>query len=204
LGFTYSPGIGNNGVNFLTTKLDYRKYLKIGREYNFVYRFSGGFSEGKQSQNFFLGGTSGWLNYRTRNGLRVRNLEDIYFSSFELPMRGAYYYERVGNRFFINNLEFRFPLIRYFLMGWPLPIGFQDIRGALFTDIGSAWYDSNFKGASSTGGNLPALKDIFLGYGIGARMNLGFFIFRFDVAWSTDLANYTHGPYYYISLGPEF
>jgi outer membrane protein assembly factor BamA len=119
-------------------------------------------------------------------------------------MRGAYYYERVGNRFFINNLEFRFPLIRYFLMGWPLPIGFQDIRGALFTDIGSAWYDSDFKGASATGGAVPALKDIFLGYGIGARMNLGFFVFRFDVAWSTDLANYTHGPYYYISLGPEF
>ena len=204
VGLTYSPGIGNNGVNFFTAKLDYRKYLKIGREYNFVYRFSGGLSEGKQSQNFFLGGTSGWLNYKTRNGLRVRNLEDIYFSSFELPMRGAYYYERVGNRFFINNLEFRFPLIRYFLMGWPLPIGFQDIRGALFTDIGSAWYDNDFKGASATGGAVPALKDIFLGYGIGARMNLGFFVFRFDVAWSTDLANYTHGPYYYISLGPEF
>ncbi len=204
VGLTYSPGIGNNGVNFFTAKLDYRKYLKIGRDYNFVYRFSGGLSEGKQSQNFFLGGTTGWLNYKTRNGLRVRNLEDIYFSSFELPMRGAYYYERVGNRFFINNLEFRFPLIRYFLMGWPLPIGFQDIRGALFTDIGSAWYDNDFKGASATGGAVPALKDIFLGYGIGARMNLGFFVFRFDVAWSTDLANYTHGPYYYISLGPEF
>ncbi|MCU0643648.1 MAG: hypothetical protein MUC94_05250 [bacterium] len=204
VGLTYSPGIGNNGVNFFTAKLDYRKYLKIGRDYNFVYRFSGGLSEGKQSQNFFLGGTTGWLNYKTRNGLRVRNLEDIYFSSFELPMRGAYYYERVGNRFFINNLEFRFPLIRYFLMGWPLPIGFQDIRGALFTDIGSAWYDNEFKGASATGGAVPALKDIFLGYGIGARMNLGFFVFRFDVAWSTDLANYTHGPYYYISLGPEF
>ncbi|MCI0494898.1 hypothetical protein L0Z72_07810 [candidate division KSB1 bacterium] len=204
VGLTYSPGIGNNGVNFFTAKLDYRKYLKIGRDYNFVYRFSGGLSEGKQSQNFFLGGTTGWLNYKTRNGLRVRNLEDIYFSSFELPMRGAYYYERVGNRFFIHNLEFRFPLIRYFLMGWPLPIGFQDIRGALFTDIGSAWYDNDFKGASATGGAVPALKDIFLGYGIGARMNLGFFVFRFDVAWSTDLANYTHGPYYYISLGPEF
>lgn len=204
IGLTYSPGVGNNGVNFVTAKLDYRKYLKIGREYNLVYRLSGGISEGKQSQNFFLGGTSGWLNYRTRDGLRVRNLEDIYFSSFELPMRGAYYYERVGNRFLLNNLEFRFPLIRYFLMGWPLPIGFQDIRGALFADIGSAWYDDDFKGASATGGAVPALKDIFLGYGIGARMNLGFFVFRFDIAWSTDLANYTHGPYYYISLGPEF
>ncbi len=204
LGINYSPGIGNNSINFLTVRLDYRKYLKIGREYNFVCRLSGGLSEGKQPQNFFLGGTSGWLNYRTRNGLRIRNMSDIYFSTFELPMRGGFYYERVGDRFFINNLEFRFPLIRYFLMGWPLPIGFQNIRGALFTDIGAAWYGNDFRGADATDGGWPALNDIFFGYGIGARMNLGFFVFRFDIAWSTDLANYTHGPYYYISLGPEF
>jgi len=204
LRLNYSPGIGAHSLNFVTMKLDYRKYFKLGREYNMVFRLAGGFSGGKNPNTFFLGGTSGWLNYRTRNGLRVRNIDDIYFSSFEVPMRGGYYYERVGNRFFINNLEFRFPLIRYFLMGWPIPIGFQNIRGALFTDIGAAWYDNNFRGVDATQGGLPALKDIFLGYGIGARMNLGFFVFRFDVAWSSDLANYTRGPYYYISLGPEF
>ena len=204
LGLNYSPGIGVNSFNFVTLKLDYRKYMKLGREYNFVFRLAGGFSEGKEPHTFFLGGTSGWLNYKTRNGLRVRNINDIYFSSFEVPLRGGYYYERLGDRFFINNLEFRFPLIRYFLMGWPLPIGFQNIRGSLFTDIGAAWYGNNFRGADATGGGVPALQDIFFGYGIGARMNLGFFVFRFDIAWSSDLANYTRGPYYYISLGPEF
>lgn len=204
IGLTYSPDIGANSINFVTMKLDYRKYMKIGREYNFVFRLSGGLSEGKQAQQFFLGGTSGWLNYKTRNGLRVSNMDDIYFSSFEVPMRGGYYYERTGNRFFINNLEFRFPLIRYFLMGWPLPIGFQNIRGVLFADTGAAWNGNDFKGSSATDGGWPALQDIFFGYGIGARMNLGFFVFRFDVAWSSDLANYTNGPFYYISLGPEF
>ena len=204
LGISYSPGIGNNGINFFTMKLDYRKYIKIGREYNLVARVTGGFSEGSQPQKFFLGGTSGWLNYKTNNGLRVLDMDDIYFSSFELPMRGGYYYERVGERFFINNLEFRFPLIRYFVMGWPLPIGFQNIRGSLFTDIGAAWSGNDFKGASSTDGGWLELNDIFFGYGIGARMNLGFFVLRFDVAWSSDLANYTNGPVYYISLGPEF
>ncbi|MFZ5517377.1 MAG: peptidase MA family metallohydrolase [Candidatus Zhuqueibacterota bacterium] len=204
IGLTYSPDIGANSINFLTMKMDYRKYLKIGRDYNFVFRLTGGLSEGSQAQQFFLGGTSGWLNYKTRNGLRVSDMDDIYFSSFEVPMRGGFYYERTGNRFFINNLEFRFPLIRYFLMGWPLPIGFQNIRGVLFADTGAAWNGSNFKGSSSTDGGWPALHDIFLGYGFGARMNMGFFVFQFDVAWSSDLANYTNGPYYYISLGPEF
>lgn len=204
LGLNYSPGVGSNSINFLTMKLDYRKYMQIGRDYDFVFRLAGGLSEGKQPHTFFLGGTSGWLNYKTRGGLRVADVSDIYFSSFEVPMRGAFYYERYGDRFFLNNLEFRFPLIRYFIMGWPLPIGFQDIGGTLFTDIGAAWYGNNFRGAKATDGAVPALQDIFFGYGIGARMNLGFFVFRFDIAWSSDLANYTNGPYYYISLGPEF
>ena len=202
--FRYSPGLGNNGIDFITLKMDYRKYFKIGKDYNFVYRISGGLSQGKQPQQFFLGGTSGWLNYHTQNGLRVANLEDIYFSTFELPMRGAYYYERVGNRFMLNNLEFRFPLIRYFILGWPLPIGFQNIRGVMFSDIGAAWYDNNFRGIDATGKGSPALNDIFLGYGFGARMNLGFLVLRFDIAWTSDIANYTDGPFYYISIGPEF
>lgn len=200
----YSPGIGENGIDFVTLKLDYRKYFKIGKEYNFIYRLSGGVSAGKQPQQFFLGGTSGWINYKTRDGLRVRNLEDIYFSTFELPMRGGYYYERAGDRFFLNNLEFRFPLIRYFLMGFPLGIGFQNIRGVMFTDIGSAWYNDKFRAFDATGGGMPALKDIFFGYGFGARMNLGMFVLRFDVGWSSDLVNYTEGPFYYFSIGPEF
>ncbi len=202
--FRYSPGLGKNGIDFVTLKMDYRKYFKIGKDYNFVCRFSGGLSQGKQPQQFFLGGTSGWLNYHTKNGLRVANLEDIYFSTFELPMRGAYYYERVGNRFVLNNLEFRFPLIRYFILGWPLPIGFQNIRGVMFSDIGAAWYDNNFRGIDATGKGSPALNNIFLGYGVGARMNLGFLVLRFDIAWTSDIANYTDGPFYYISLGPEF
>ncbi|MDZ7333178.1 MAG: peptidase MA family metallohydrolase [candidate division KSB1 bacterium] len=204
LGLNYSPGIGPNSYNFVTAKVDYRKYIRLGKDYNFVYRLAAGISEGKNPHTFFLGGTSGWLNYKTRGGLRVADVNDIYFSSFEVPMRGGYYYERYGDRFMLNNLEFRFPLIRYFLMGWPIPLGFQDIRGALFTDIGAAWFGDKFRGAIATDSGFPALKDIFLGYGIGARMNLGFFIFRFDVAWSSDLVNYTHGPFYYVSLGSEF
>ncbi len=118
-------------------------------------------------------------------------------------MRGAYYYERVGNRFFLHNLEFRFPLVRYFILGWPLPIGFQNIRGVMFTDIGAAWYDDKFRGINNEKGK-PRLQDLFMGYGLGARMNLGFLVLRFDVAWSSDFISQTLGPYYYFSIGPEF
>ncbi|MDZ7261154.1 MAG: BamA/TamA family outer membrane protein, partial [candidate division KSB1 bacterium] len=137
---TYSPGYSQYSLDFITLRGDWRKYYKLKNEYNLVVRLSGGVSEGKQPQKFFLGGVDNWLNYRTATGeLLVDDPSDIYFSTFETPLRGADYYEQVGDRFMLANLEFRFPLIKYFLMGWPLPIGLQNIRGALFTDIGGAW-----------------------------------------------------------------
>ncbi|MEE4312315.1 MAG: BamA/TamA family outer membrane protein [candidate division KSB1 bacterium] len=204
-GVTYSPGYSQYSLDFLTFRADWRKYLRTGKDYNFVVRLSGGFSEGKEPQKFFLGGTPGWLNYSTRyGGIRVNDVDDIYFSSFEMPMRGGLYYERVGNRFALANLEFRFPFIRYFIMGWPLPLGLANIRGALFVDAGSAWDDNNFRAFRSSTGSLPRFDDIFMGYGFGARLNLGFFLLRFDAAWTTDLASTSPKPVYYFSLGPEF
>ncbi len=204
-GFTYSPGYSQYSLDFITCKADWRKYVKISNEYNFVFRVAGGFSEGKQPQKFFLGGTPGWLNYSTRyGGIRVNDVDDIYFSSFEMPLRGALYYELMGNRFALTNLEFRFPFIRYFILGWPLPLGLTDIRGALFVDTGSAWDDDRFRPFRTTSGGWPQLDDLFLGYGFGARLNLGFFLLRFDVAWTTDLVKNSPKPVYYFSLGPEF
>ncbi|MBN2008618.1 PD40 domain-containing protein [candidate division KSB1 bacterium] len=206
---TYSPGYSNLSLDFSVLKMDYRKYIKVGQDYNFVFRFAGGMSDGKDPRKFFLGGTDGWLNYSTRyGGIRVDNLEDIYFSSFELPLRGASYYELMGNRFALTNIEFRFPFIRYFIMGFPLPIGLQNIRGAIFTDIGNAW-DWSWKKSDAflnrENNIFPRLGEkMFMGYGFGARMNMGFFVLRFDVAWDTDLVSSSKDPKYYFSLGPEF
>ncbi len=205
ISYTYSPGYSKYSLDFSVLKLDYRRYFRIGKDYNFVFRFAGGLSEGKQPRKFFVGGTTGWLNYSTRyGGLLVDNLEDIYFSSFEMPLRGGSYYELMGNRFLLTNIEFRFPFIRYFIMGWPLPIGLQNIRGALFTDIGTAWNNGDLNLIKTNEYGFTQLDDLFMGYGFGARLNLGFFILRFDMAWKTNLVNNSKDPFYYFSLGPEF
>jgi hypothetical protein len=199
----------NNGLGFVTFRADIRKYIKFGKEYNLVYRLAGGISEGSEPQQFFLGGLDNWLNRKFRGGrIRIDQPEDIYFSSFETPLRGTSYYEQAGNRFALMNLEFRFPMIRYLILGWPLPIGLQNVRGALFTDVGAAWEGKlgeyeRFHAFKSSDGFLPGLDDLLMGYGFGSRANLGFLLLRFDVAWKTDLQS-TAKPQYYFSLGTEF
>jgi len=208
---TVSPKYDNkNGLGFVTFRADIRKYIKFGKEYNLVYRLAGGISEGSDPQQFFLGGLDNWLNRRFSGGrIRIDRPEDIYFSSFETPLRGTNYYEQSGNRFALMNLEFRFPMIRYLILGWPLPLGLQNVRGALFTDIGAAWEGKlgkyeRFHAFNKSSGLLPGLDDLLMGYGFGSRANLGFLLLRFDVAWKTDLENSSSRPRYYFSLGTEF
>lgn len=210
ISLSYSPRLSrSSGIEFATLRLDWRRYYKIGKEYNFVVRFAGGMSEGANPETFFLGGVDNWINFRFRGGIRVSRPEDIWFSSFETPFRAGIYYEDVGNRFVLSNIEFRFPLLRYLLLGWPLPIGLQNVRGVLFTDIGGAWYGQlfgdrfeEFQPFSSDGGFH--LKDLAIGYGFGIRSNLGFLVLRLDWAWRSDLSRTFPGSTFFLSIGPEF
>ncbi|MFQ5627724.1 MAG: peptidase MA family metallohydrolase, partial [bacterium] len=140
LRMNFSPRYNRaHGLEFLTIRADYRKYKKLGRDFTLAIRFAGGASGGKNPQQFYLGGVENWINQDYNDKLLVDEPESIYFSSFELPLRGASYYESIGNRFLLTNIEFRFPLIRYLELGWPLRLGAANIRGAIFTDIGAAW-----------------------------------------------------------------
>ena len=97
------------------------------------------------------------------------------------------------------------------VMGWPLPLGFQDVRGALFMDIAGANYhnfpnapNQAFKPFTRAPNGLFRMDDLQGAYGLGIRTNIGFFLLQFDIAWTTDLYRSAHKPKYYISLGAEF
>ncbi|RKY85320.1 hypothetical protein DRP98_03120 [candidate division KSB1 bacterium] len=197
-----SPYIGTNSLDFRTIRLDWRKYYKFYTEYNFAIRVAAGASFGKNPQKFFLGGIDNWINYHTKDGgLRIDDVDEVYFSSWEMPLRGANYYEQTGTRFFLTNLEFRFPLIRTLVMGIP-PILLQHVRGALFCDIGSAWYENEkFQFFKQTAAGSLQFGNVIVGLGIGARVNLGMIIFRYDLAWRADTGG---KPRSYFSLGTEF
>ncbi|MBN2356570.1 PD40 domain-containing protein [candidate division KSB1 bacterium] len=205
VGVTYSPGLGENGIDFVTFRGDWRKYYRLGREYNFAVRFSGGFSEGKNKQKFFLGGLPNWLNQDFYDEIYVEHIEDIYFASFEMPLRGADYWQLGGNRFLLTNLEFRFPLVRRLSMGFPLPLDLWNVGGALFTDMGLAWDKGDqVKPFVKSPNGFIETRDVFASIGIGARMNLGFLLLRLDLAWPTTLYRTAKSPQVLWSLGADF
>jgi Tol biopolymer transport system component len=204
IGVTYSPQLGKEGIEFTTVRADWRRYLRLGQNYSFALRTAGGASFGKHPQKFFLGGVSNWLNRDYFGGIRVDNIEEIYFSTFEMPLRGADYYQLEGNRFLMTNLEFRFPLIRRLSMGFPLPLELWNVGGAIFTDMGLAWDRGEQVKPFVKGPNgIIQTRDVFMSYGFGARIFLGFFLLRVDFAWPTDL--YQTGDMHVIwSLGADF
>jgi len=199
-----SPKLGPEGIGFGSVLGDIRHYIKLGDDYTFVSRLSGGASMGPNPQRFFIGGTDNWINREYENyNLPISNIEEFAFSSPGLPLRGFNYDRMSGSKYSILNLEMRFPLFKYLIFG-ALPLGFANIEGVTFIDAGTAWTNSDALKLFSKGADGKVrTNDLLIGTGFGARMNFLGFPFKFDVAWSYDLDKFSK-PKYYISLGYNF
>ncbi len=201
----FSPRLSDTNPDFRTLSFDYRKYFMLSPQYQFAIRATAGASFGENAQQFFLGGMDNWINPRYRAGKRISNIEDVFFSEFITPLRGAFYYEKTGNRFFLLNNEFRFPLIQYLKLGFP-PISLFNVSGVAFFDIGAAWDQvgrewwnvDNFRGASD-----GRFRDLISGYGFGTRIYFLGFLIRFDMAWPYDFKD-SYDRIYYWSLGLNY
>jgi len=191
----------DEGIHYYAVELDYRKYMRIAGTFTFAFRASGGASFGATPKRYFLGGTTNIIGNQTVDA-SVYDEENLYFADVVTPLRGYRYYELSGDRFALMNLEFRFPMIDYLIMRFPLPLAITQVQGALFYDMGSAWQGSEFKGGTSEGNSR--LLDIKSGFGFGMRANLGFFLLRYDLAWATDFNKVAAHPTAYFSFGAEF
>ncbi len=189
-------------IEFSSVDLDFRKYWHFKKTFSMAFRLAGGASFGNTPKQYFLGGTTNWIGNRTLDAT-VYDVENLYFADVVTPLRGTEYYELSGNRYGLINWEFRFPLIQYFVMRFPLPIAITNVNGAIFTDIGAAWTNDQFKGGTTEGGR-KRLQDIKTGFGFGMRANLGFILLRYDLAWSTDFYGVSDKPTYYFSFGADF
>jgi Tol biopolymer transport system component len=224
ISLTHSPGFGSEKVKFQTLKWDARKYILLGKDYTLAGRLYFGGSFGENPQKFFLGGmpyligghgeTNGveddgtWRDVlldTTNNSL----LYDIYFTEYVFPVRGARFAERMGAKSVLMNFEIRFPFINYLALGFPLKMVFGNIRGHAFLDVGSAWDDpEEFTNVAllkdKYGANSPdAMTPWVTTFGVGTKINLGYFLLRIDAAWDVNENSYSK-PQWYFSLGPDW
>jgi len=219
-----SPKLGKDGIQFGTISYDARKYFRLGRYYTIATRLMLGSSFGKDAQNYFLGGLPVWLyGYGETDGREDNSqfsyevlstgdesiLKDIYFTNYALPVRGARYAERVGTNTAMANIELRFPFIRYLALGFPLKMIFGNIQGHAFFDIGAAWDDfdefTDDEVFTAKYGELPEYASPTIKtFGLGMKINLGYFLLRFDTAWDYYKGHNYSRPQYYISLGSDW
>jgi hypothetical protein len=194
----------DNTIEFTTFNLDFRKYFRLSGDYHFAFRLSGSLSEGNTPQQFYLGGISNWLNSEYNADYEFESVIDKYYSESEFPMRGFRLLEKSGNRYALLNSEFRYPFVKYLALGFPFPMVLGNISGVVFSDLGSAWTNENFRGVVSLEDGGHKLNDLLFSSGIGTRMNAGYFILRYDVSWSYDFNSAASTPWHIFSLGANF
>jgi len=131
--------------------LDWRRYHRTGRQSTWATRALARFAHGSDPRFWTLGGTHSLRGYPRR--------------------------ELFGTRAMLLNNEFRFPLIRGFLVGFPFgAVEFPGIEGAFFLDAGWLWNDGEAV-------PWPPLGS----FGTSLRMSFGgLLVFRLDFARQTD------------------
>jgi hypothetical protein len=138
--FSVTAGLSSDFSNsrfdsYLATG-DWRRYLRLGGRSTWALRAYGFFSGGDRPRRTNIGGTLAMRGY---------------------PQFGYI----VGARAFMFNQEVRFPLLTHLTLGTPFgDIGFPEIQGALFTDIGRATFEHTDRALLGS-------------YGISFRMALG-------------------------------
>ena len=200
-----SPNLGEESSEFFTIKADFRKYFKLGDNYSFAIRLNGGASYGKNPQKFYLGGIDNWINWQFENSKIPfgESIDNYAFASMVTPMRGYNFNVKDGSKFALVNLELRFPVFKYLILG-ALPLGFQNIMGCFFLDAGSAWNETKSLRLlrSNIYGNTVT-NDLLLAPGFGSRIIFLGFPVRFDVAWKYNLHKFSD-PMYMFSLGLDY
>lgn len=199
-----NPGLTGKNYSFYSLLADYRTYFRFFYDYSFAFRVSGGASNGKNAQRFYIGGIENWINRKFATvDVPLTNASDFAFLTAALPLRGYDYAQKIGTRFALLNMELRFPFIRYLVTGG-LPLFFSNILGNVFVDMGTAWTkDKQLQLFTRNDDGKIISKDMLMGTGVGARVFFLYFLVRFDVAWSYDMRGFST-PKYYFSLGADF
>jgi Tol biopolymer transport system component len=165
------------GVSYTTTVFDWRRYTNVSHSFTFAQRLLGGASFGQDPQFFRFGGP--------------------------FTYRGVDYGDLVGTRAVIGTLEFRFPLIESLRTGFPFTLSLGGVNGVVFFDAASAW-TADYEPVFLSRVNGLHTQDLRLAFGFGARINLGYFIARYDYGREHYIEGGLGPPHHFFAFGPEF
>jgi Tol biopolymer transport system component len=135
------------------TELDARRYLQVSERTNLALRLFAGYADGNRSSFFYLGGLD------TLRGFDFRSI--------------------LGDRAFVANVEYRFPLIDA-LVG-PF-FDFRGIRGRIFLDVGGAWFEQFGEQFEFWDSDQNRLADALSAYGWGLTIRFGGIDLNWDFA----------------------
>ncbi|WCT14022.1 BamA/TamA family outer membrane protein [Mucilaginibacter jinjuensis] len=170
------------------TKLeaDIRVYRHLGGEKQIVFRLNPGIGipYGNSNQlvfekNFYAGGANdirAWLPRTLGPGNFNRG---TYYGTDTASRNNLKYLDQFGEIKIIGNMEYRYNVSNNFFG--------SKLKGATFIDFGNVWRLPGVAGASENPGGQFKLDNLFqstaMGIGTGFRLDLTFFILRFDAAF---------------------
>lgn len=165
-----NPGkiFGMEYAQYGRADLDFRYHLKLGGEQLLAARLFGGVGLPYGNsislpyvKQYFTGGPN------SVRAFRIRALGPGTYRSDTVNNQS--YFEQVGDIKLEGNLEYRFPLFSY-------------LKGALFLDAGNVWLMN--ENEALPGGKFSGSwwKELGIGAGFGLRVDIEFFVIRFDFA----------------------
>lgn len=217
LDFTNAYSLSNEDDNFVTARIDVRKYLPVKR-FVLAGRLSGAWSGGPMQQQFFLGGTPEALLSRFQNPadfpIESVNLPALHYMEYITPIRGFQFNGRNGTKYVAANAELRIPISRI-LLNYLNSNPAYNIELIPFFDVGTTWtqgnplsqknpIDTEVINSYPLTITVQTLKSPFLmGFGAGTRMQMFGYSMRFDLAWGVE--DFTIlSPRLHLSLGKNF
>lgn len=158
--------LGIRFAQFVKTSVDFRYKINFNKSSQLVYRTAAGigvplanFNEALPfEKSFYVGGSNGLRAFRARS-IGPGGFYDTLIA-----------FDKTGDIILEGNIEYRFDLLKI-------------LKGAIFYDIGNIWLIKPNPGKPKAEISNKFYTQFAMGAGVGLRIDLDFFIFRFDFAY---------------------
>lgn len=173
-------------AQYLKADIDFRHYMKVGRESQWINRLfvGGSLPYGNSStlpyvKQYFSGGP---------NSIRAFRVRSLGPGSYDASASDVSFFDQSGDIKLEFNTEFRHPI-------------YSLLKGAIFFDAGNIWLVN--KNDALPGGQITKdwYRQIAMGFGYGFRLDIQFIVIRFDFATPLRTANNTSSEKWTDAIG---